>query len=210
MSSGGGTLLPVLERDIDSQWGGSYTKEPLKLRLGAESGLYRRGHRRISQTSIGPLIKHKTTPSRRRSGKADIRMRRRYRQTQYSIPSVPISLQRLLDLLREKGEDDYGMVDPTQFAFKTAIEFVLNAESMLGRDVKSSPVVDSEGGIRVTWRSGDRQVKLICPATPSGIIYVYESSPMGSSVHNQNVTFAALAGRLSWLLHGDESEKPTE
>ena len=203
--------MPVLEHDIESKWERVYTKEPYKLRIEGEHALYRRRHGKISGSLRGVPIKHETRLSNRLLGKTNFRVNRQFRKIRYSDTSaVPVSLQRLLDLLGEKGEDDYGVVDPTQFAFKTAFEFVLRAESMLGRDVKSAPVVDSEGGIRITWRSGNGQVKLICPATPKGTIYVYESSPMGSSVHNQNVTFATLAGRLAWLLHGEQSEKPSE
>ena len=123
---------------------------------------------------------------------------------------ISVSYQRLLNLLTEKGEDDYGRVDPTQFAFKTASEFILNAEWMLGRDIKSSSVVDSEGGIRTTWAAGDRKVKLVCPATPNSSVYIYESSPMGGVVHDQEVTFLVLAKRLSWLLHGGKSYQPSK
>ena len=121
---------------------------------------------------------------------------------------ISVSLQRLLDLLAENGEDDHGVVSPTQFAFKLASQFVLNAEWKIGQELRSSPVVDSEGGIRITWKSGNKTIKLICPATPNAPIYIYQSSPTGSSVHNQNVTSAMLADRLSWLLHGDQSEQP--
>lgn len=120
------------------------------------------------------------------------------------VAPISVSHQRLLDLLLEHGNDDYGRIDPTQFAFKTACEFVLRAESMLEWDIRSSPVVDSEGGIRVTWTNGDKQVKLFCPASANASVYIYESSPTGSSVHNQNVTVETLANRLSWLLHGDQ------
>lgn len=129
-------------------------------------------------------------------------------QARIHVP-ISVSIQRLLDLLSERGKDDYGALDPTQFAFKTALEFVLYAEHSLGRETRSAPVVDSEGGIRITWRNGDRQIKLICPAAPSAPIYIYQySSVGGSSVLNQNVTSTTLTGRLSWLLHGDQSEQP--
>lgn len=203
--------MPVPERYVEPKWGQVYNKEPHKLRAGGEYVLYKSGVSKTQGAASWVLAKHKRRLSRRPLGKAGLRFNKRFRFVQPpSASTLPVSLQRLLDLLGEKGEDDFGVVDPTQFAFKTAIEFVLNAESTLDRSIKSAPVVDSEGGIRITWRSGDRQVKLICPATPSGAIYVYESSPTGSSVLNQNVTSATLAGRLLWLLHGDESEQPTE
>jgi hypothetical protein len=101
--------------------------------------------------------------------------------------------------LDEDGEDDYGKIGPSQYAFKTAFQLVANAVINIGRDVPSSPVVDSEGGIRVTWRCGEKIVKLICPANRDSAIYIYHSSPSGNSVRNQNVTAAALAERLAWL-----------
>jgi len=133
------------------------------------------------------------------------------KQKQYVLPfrfsPISISQQRLLDLLVEKGEDDHGRIDPTQYAFKTALEFVQTAEWMLGVDIKSSPTVDSEGGIRVTWKNGDRKVKLVCPATPNAPIYIYQSSATRSFLHNQEVTHLALARQLAWLLHGDQFDQ---
>lgn len=124
------------------------------------------------------------------------------------LPAAPISvsLERLFELLEERGNDDHGAVDPTQYAFKTASQLVLKAECKLIREVKSSPVVDSEGGIRVTWKSGNKQVKLVCPAASNAPIYIYQSSPARSIVYNQDVTFNLLADRLSWLFNGDQSE----
>ncbi len=139
------------------------------------------------------------------------RINRQERQV-LPVVSIPfsVSFQRLFDLLGEKGEDDYGRIDPTQYAFKNACEFVLTAEGMLGRGIRSSPVVDSEGGIRVTWTNGNKKVKLVCPATPNAPIYIYESSPKGSTVYDKDVTFMSLARRLSWLLHGDQSNQPPD
>jgi len=132
----------------------------------------------------------------------------------YTPPNVStansISFQRLFGLLDERGEDDYGKIDPTQHAFKNACMFALTAEGMLGRDMKCAPVVDSEGGIRITWKNGNKQVKLVCPATPKAPIYIYESSPDGSTICDKDVTFIALARRLSWLLHGDQSNQPSD
>lgn len=118
---------------------------------------------------------------------------------QACLTDLPVSLSRLLDLLDESGEDDYGQIGPSQFAFKTAFRMVQRAEKLAGGEFSSSPVVDSEGGVRVTWRNGDRQVKLVCPATQEASTYIYHSSSAGSSIRNQNVTIDALAKQLSWL-----------
>ena len=112
---------------------------------------------------------------------------------------IPVSLSRLVDLLEENGEDDYGMIGPTQFAFKTAFRMIQRAEKLAGGEFSSSPSVDSEGGIRVTWRCEDRQIKLICPSTPDVPMYIYQSSQERSNIRNQNVTDTTLADKLSWL-----------
>src|SRR5437016_13044716 len=95
---------------------------------------------------------------------------------QACVTDLPVSLSRLVDLLYENGEDDYGQVGPSQFAFKTAFRMVERAERRAGGAFSASPVVDAEGGVRVSWRKGDRQVKLICPATREGVTYIYHSS----------------------------------
>ncbi|HEY1185676.1 MAG TPA: hypothetical protein VGE89_15900 [Bryobacteraceae bacterium] len=120
---------------------------------------------------------------------------------QAGAPNLAASLSRLVELLEENGEDDYGQISPTQFAFLTAYRMVERAEALAGPGIASSPAVDSEGGIRISWRRGDRQVKLVCPASPEMPIYIYwcESSTDVSSVQNQNVTADALAEKLSWL-----------
>ncbi|HSU59683.1 MAG TPA: hypothetical protein VLI55_10250 [Bryobacteraceae bacterium] len=112
---------------------------------------------------------------------------------------TPVSIQRLIGLLDERGEDDYGQIGPSQLAFKNALTFLLAAISLVGEDIPSSPVVDSEGGIRITWRRGNKQVKLICPATRDAEVYVYYSSPRGNGLSNQGVTPLVLAQRLDWL-----------
>lgn len=121
-------------------------------------------------------------------------------RTSSTMFELPVSLARLIALLDENGEDDFGAIGPSQHAFKTAFLIVAGAISELGEDVLSSPVVDSQGGVRITWRAGDRQLKLVCPATRDGAVYIYQSSESGDSLRNQNVTSAVLAERLSSLI----------
>lgn len=125
------------------------------------------------------------------------------------ILRLPVSLSRLLALLAENGEedygtnreDDYGSIGPSQFAFFTAFSLVARAISILGEDFACSPSIDSGGGIRVTWRRGDRQVKLICPAERDMTTYIYQASASGSSIRDQGVTAAVVADWLSWLVN---------
>jgi hypothetical protein len=123
--------------------------------------------------------------------------------------NLSLSLSRLLDLLEDSDEDvaDGITPGPTQHAFKTAFRLVERAETILGTELRASSVVDSEGGVRVTWRELDRQVKLICPATRSAPIYIYHASPSGNGLRNQNVTAKVLADRLAWMTN-DESGSP--
>jgi hypothetical protein len=122
-------------------------------------------------------------------------------RTTTELLRLPVSVSRLLALLKDHGEDDYGAIGPSQFAFFTAFTLVFEAIGIAGEDFASSPSVDSEGGIRVTWRRGDRTVKLVCPATRDKPVYVYCSSPTGNSLRNENVSPTFLASRLSWIIN---------
>jgi hypothetical protein len=127
-----------------------------------------------------------------------------------SSPLFSVSFRRLLELLNERGKDDFGEVSPTQHAFKNALELVVGAEWRLDRDTKSSPVVDSEGGISVTWRNGSKQIKLVCPSVSTSSPFIYHRSPEGSYVDKENVTGTGLASQLSWLFHDDQSNQPSK
>ena len=124
-----------------------------------------------------------------------------------AILRLPVSLLRILNLLAESGEDDYGAIGPSQFAFLTAFRMVADAIGILGEDFACSAAVDSHGGVRVEWRKGDRQVKLVCPATRESPVYIYQASPAGNSIRNQGVTSAALAGWLSWVINRDSAPR---
>lgn len=124
------------------------------------------------------------------------------RRTAAEFLRQPVSVLRLIALLAEEGgDDDYGAIGPSQFAFWQAFLMVSNAISILGEDFACSPSVDSQGGIRVTWRRGDRQIKLICPARRDTPIYIYQASPEGNSIRDQGVTAQVLADKLSWLIN---------
>jgi hypothetical protein len=112
---------------------------------------------------------------------------------------LPVSISRLFLLLDENGEDDYGQIGPSQFAFKTAFLMVAHAIALLDEDLPCAPVVDAEGGIRITWTRYNKQIKLICPSGKDAPVYIYQSSPAGNSLRDKNVTASVLADRLSWL-----------
>jgi hypothetical protein len=111
-----------------------------------------------------------------------------------------VSLLRLWGLLDESGSDDFGRLAPIGSVFRTVYNLVEDTEKLLGRELPSAPVVDSRGGIRITWHHGDKQVKLVWPAAPDAPAYIYQAAPGGNSVQNQNITAATLANKLSWLI----------
>ena len=123
------------------------------------------------------------------------------RENSAVILRLPVSLERLLALLEENGADDYGAIGPAQFAFWRSFKLVADAIAIVGEDFAASPSIDAEGGIRVTWKRGDRTVKLVCPANREQPIYIYYASPQGNILRNEDITASALAGRLFWLIN---------
>ena len=117
-----------------------------------------------------------------------------------AILHLPVSLSRLVALLDESNLEDYQQAGPSQFAFRTAFLLVAEAVAILEEDLPCAPVVDPEGGIRITWNRYNKQIKLVCPANRDSPIYIYQSSPAGNSLRNQHVTSSVLADRLAWLI----------
>ena len=115
------------------------------------------------------------------------------------------TLSRLLDLLEENGEDEYGIIGPTQHAFKYAFRLVGRAENLLTVQVAGSPSVDSVGGIRITWRFAGRELRLICPATATQEAYIYQEVHGGQFEALHNVTPTLLAEKLAWLASGADT-----
>lgn len=113
-----------------------------------------------------------------------------------SAASLSVTQLRLLELLESSGQDDYGEVSPTQFAFRKTFHLVSDAEAILGpRKPRGSCSVDSEGGIRTTWNLVDTEVRLVCPATPDREVYMYFEAD-GQSDIIKNPTAAVLAQKL--------------
>jgi hypothetical protein len=114
------------------------------------------------------------------------------------------TLSRLLDLLDENGEDDYGMVSPTQHAFKSAFKLIRDAQRQMGGvRIVGSASVDSVGGIRVAWNREDREIRLVCPASQPSQVYIYQQSESRNrAIHG--VSPEVLAHKLSWLISGGD------
>ena len=83
------------------------------------------------------------------------------------------TLKRILELLDLEASDDYGILKPTEYAFKTAMQLVVETYEIMGSDFpKGSNFTDDRGGIFLTWKNRDPQDKIIllCPAKKQAFI----------------------------------------
>jgi hypothetical protein len=122
-------------------------------------------------------------------------------------PAKPISspiattLNRLVALLEADETDEYGVLQPTQSAFRRTMQLVIEAYDNLGdRFQKASVSTDEEGGIRVTWSKveADCEVRLVCPAQVEQAVYIYHELGADYAVERE-VTGTVLVQWLEWL-----------
>ncbi|NJM72171.1 MAG: hypothetical protein HC862_19420 [Scytonema sp. RU_4_4] len=118
-----------------------------------------------------------------------------------SSSDITVTLKRLVALLEEDEADEYGILQPSQSAFKLAMRLVVDAyEAMGDRFPKASASTDEEGSIRLTWSkpSPEREVRLVCPATSEQQAYLYHELGDNYAVET-DVTASVLAQWLEWL-----------
>ena len=87
-----------------------------------------------------------------------------------------ITMQRLLELLDLEEEDDYGILRPTEYAFRTAVKLVVEAYDALGDSfAKGGTATNELGGIFLDWknREKDCSLHLFCPSSPENTAYIY-------------------------------------
>ena len=111
------------------------------------------------------------------------------------------TLKSLLELLELEEEDDYGVLRPTDYAFKTTMSLLLEAYEMMGdRFPKGSSCTDEEGGITIDWTSQDagRAIVLFCPSSleKSTRIYRDNNDEYGS---DNEVSVSKLVSWLEWF-----------
>jgi hypothetical protein len=69
-----------------------------------------------------------------------------------SSSPITVTLKRLVALLEEDETDEYGVLQPSQAAFKLAMRLVLEAYDAMGDSFpKASASTDEQGSIRLTW-----------------------------------------------------------
>lgn len=121
--------------------------------------------------------------------------------TRFEKQGIEIVHERLIELLQEEDEDEYGVLKPTTHAFNTAWVLVSGASELLKKSFpKASASTDDKGGVRLTWTrlEPEREIRLVCPSDKSKKTYLYHES---SNKHGiiEDVTALTLAGWLQWF-----------
>lgn len=114
---------------------------------------------------------------------------------------LAVTLKRLITLLEEDETDDYGILQPSQTAFKLAMRFVVEAYESLGENFpRASVSTDEKGGIRLTWSKlePECEVRLICPAHNDQESFLYHELG-GIYAVEKSATSSVLVQWLKWL-----------
>jgi hypothetical protein len=98
-----------------------------------------------------------------------------------SIPPTGLSnfrfvIESLLELLDLAQNDEYGILRPTEYAFRTAMKFVVATYDSMGDSFpRCSTGTNDQGGIRLAWQNvnADRRVRLFCPHSSDEEVYIY-------------------------------------
>ena len=131
------------------------------------------------------LAKEQTTDSSSNSGLSNFR----------------ITVERLLELLDLEQEDEYGILRPTEYAFRTAMKLIVETYDILGDGFpKASTGTDDLGSIRLAWQNvnADRRVRFLCPHNADDKAYIYHQN--SEEYGSEDITSAAtLAHWLEWF-----------
>ena len=109
-----------------------------------------------------------------------------------------ITVERLIQLLDLEEEDEYGILRPTEYAFRTAIKFVVDAYDSMGNSFpKCSTGTDDQGSIRLAWQNinGDRRVRLFCPHSSDEKACIYHQN--SEEYASKDITSGAIL--VYWL-----------
>jgi hypothetical protein len=85
---------------------------------------------------------------------------------------IQVTLARLAELLEEPETDDYGIARPSERTCKGAAALLEAASNLIQDSVPpGSASTDAEGGVRITWRVGDRELRLVVDAEAKRYLY---------------------------------------
>jgi hypothetical protein len=117
------------------------------------------------------------------------------------VSDFTITLKRILELLDLEEEDDYGILKPTEYAFKMAIQWVIEAYEIVGSSFpRASSSTDEMGGIRLSWENTDKdcRIRIFCPSAPDKVAYVYHQK--GDDYGSEDLVSAAtLVQWIEWF-----------
>ncbi|WP_333463934.1 hypothetical protein [Microcoleus sp. herbarium7] len=117
------------------------------------------------------------------------------------LSNFRITVERLIELLDLEAEDEYGILRPTEYAFRTAMKLVVEAYDRMGNSFpKCSTGTDDRGSIRLAWenRKADRRVRLFCPHSSDERAYIYHQK--SEEYSSEDITSAAtLVDWLEWF-----------
>jgi hypothetical protein len=128
------------------------------------------------------LAKEQTTDSSSNSGLSNFR----------------ITVERLLELLELEQEDEYGILRPTEYAFRTAMKLIVETYDILGDTFpKASTGTDDLGSIRLAWQNvnADQRVRLFCPHSSDEKAYIYHQN--SEEYASEDITSGAIL--VYWL-----------
>ncbi|MEM8845330.1 MAG: hypothetical protein AAGB35_09855 [Pseudomonadota bacterium] len=118
-----------------------------------------------------------------------------------SSSDITVTLKRLVALLEEDETDEYGILQPSQSAFKLAMGMVVDVYEAMGDSFpRASVSTDEQGSIRLTWskQSPECEVRLVCPASAEEQLYLYHEMGDNYAVE-RDVTASILVQWLEWL-----------
>ncbi|MEG4324281.1 hypothetical protein [Microcoleus sp. herbarium5] len=114
------------------------------------------------------------------------------------LSNFRITVERLIELLDLEEDDEYGILRPTEYAFRTAMKLVVEAYDSMGNSFpKASTGTDDQGSIRLAWQNikADRRVRLFCPHSSDEKAYIYHQD--SDKYASQNITSGAIL--VYWL-----------
>ncbi|MGK7901258.1 MAG: hypothetical protein AB4352_07570 [Hormoscilla sp.] len=118
-----------------------------------------------------------------------------------SPSSFTTTLKSILELLDLEEEDDYGILKPNEYAFKTAMQLVVEAHEIMEISFpKGSASTDHQGSIRITWKNRDKKrlVRLFCPCNSEQPVDIYHDSSDEYNVEDVS-SVSTLVHWLEWL-----------
>jgi hypothetical protein len=118
-----------------------------------------------------------------------------------SSSNITVTLKRLIALLEEDETDEYGILQPSQSAFKLAMRLVVETYEIMGDSFpRASASTDEQGSIRLTWSKlePECEVRLVCPADANQQAYLYHELGENYAVE-KSVTTSILVQWLEWL-----------